>query len=275
MKTSLYLLLLSALMLSACAHLDNGFMRSAQPLKPGQSRHTWGGSSSYTYAAGLDIQPDSLLTYGNRKDKADLYYQIPAGWDLGLGYGLQIGSQISIGFGPYYGFPTYEASLKGPSITSSYRGYLQYSRPQGNDFWLGISAGILDHKEVWYHDLKYHQFKLKHHGRGFEFPLTITKVNQSSDWNRSNSLTFRYTGLKVSSEMKKSGGYGKPDLVYDQADQYISRYAAIYTHQMEGQKLGLFMDLGVEYSQRDSDIILVAPVIGFKLYFLAHPFGKK
>ncbi|MCK9584532.1 MAG: hypothetical protein M0R69_06440 [Candidatus Cloacimonetes bacterium] len=272
MKAPLYLLLLSVLLLSACAHLDNGFMRSAQPLEPGQARHTWGCSSSYTYAAGLQIEPDSLLAHSDRKDKADIYNQIPAGFDLGLGNGLQIGGQMSYALGPYYGYP-FECFLCF-SDTRAFRGYLQYSLPLENDFWLGISAGILDHKEVWFHDFRYDQFKLKHHGRGFEFPLTITKVNQSSDWNRSNSLTFRYTELKVSSEMKRSGGFGQPDLVYEQADQNISRYAVIYTHQMEGQKIGLFTDLGVEYSQRDGDIILVAPVLGFKLYFHSHPFGK-
>ncbi len=273
MKIPISLLLLLILMLSACAHLDNGFMRSAEPLGKGETRPFLAISSSYTYAPGLIIEPDSVLAYSDHKDKAELHYQLPAGLDIGLGYGLQIGGQMSYGLGPYYGFPSYEAGLFPQTPNIANRAYLQYSRPLDNDLWLGISAGILNHWDLWDHKLIPY-FMLKHHGMGFEVPLTITKVNQSSFWNRSNSLTLRYTGLKISSELKVNGGYSAPDIVYEQADQNISRYAIIYTHQMEGLKRGSFMDLGVEYSQRDGDIILVTPVIGFKLYFHTHP-GKK
>ena len=47
MKGLVYLILLSAFMLGACAHLDNGFLRSAEPLPKGDSRGFASVSSSY------------------------------------------------------------------------------------------------------------------------------------------------------------------------------------------------------------------------------------
>ena len=100
MRLPLYLLLLSALLLSACAHLDNGFMRSAEPLEKGEIRQFIGISSSYSYAPGLNFQPDSILVLNAREKRADLLVQFPQGLDIGLGHGLQIGWQASFSLGP-------------------------------------------------------------------------------------------------------------------------------------------------------------------------------
>ena len=66
MKGLVYLILLSAFMLGACAHLDNGFMRSAEPLPKGGSRGFASVSSSYSYTPGLNFEPDGTLGLNSR-----------------------------------------------------------------------------------------------------------------------------------------------------------------------------------------------------------------
>ncbi len=266
MKISLYLLLLAALMLSACAHMDNGFMRSAEPLVAGKARMSYAISSSYSYAPGLNFQPDSILVLSDREKKADLSCQFPAGIDIGLGQGLQIGGQASVAAGGDYHFMKYEQMYPDLSLTSSLRGYLQKSFPLANDLWIGLSPGILIHNTVWSSQM-IRRSNLKHQAIGGEFPVTITKVLHSKDQKDSHSLTFRYTKLQISSRLNVSGPEAWGQHEYAQTDQSIKRYALIYTHQLEKSWSGIFMDLGFEFSTIDGHTALAVPVFGFKYYF--------
>lgn len=80
MKAPIYLLLLSILTLSACAHLDNGFMRSAEPLEKGDIRGSFGISSSYSYVPGLDFEPDYSLNLNNRLRGSEYVARHRQGW---------------------------------------------------------------------------------------------------------------------------------------------------------------------------------------------------
>ncbi|MCB5261186.1 MAG: hypothetical protein LHW64_02640 [Candidatus Cloacimonetes bacterium] len=124
MKAPLYLLLLSVLLLSACAHLDNGFMRSALPLEKGEARGSFGVSSSYSYAPGLNFEPDSLMDLNSGSRGTDLGFQLPTGMDIGLGRHFQVGGQVSLSLGD-----NLAGKLYSWSITNTSRGYLQYSHP--------------------------------------------------------------------------------------------------------------------------------------------------
>ncbi|MDD3563736.1 MAG: hypothetical protein PHR32_08695 [Candidatus Cloacimonetes bacterium] len=253
-------------MLSACAHMDNGFMRSAQPLVAGKARMSYAISSSYSYAPGLSFQPDSILVLSDREKKADLSCQFPAGIDIGLGQGLQIGGQASVAAGGDYHFRKYEQMYPDLSLTSSLRGYLQKSFPLANDLWIGLSPGILIHNTVW-SSVTTRRSNLKHQAIGGEFPVTITKVLHSKDQKDSHSLTFRYTKLQISSRLNVSGPEAWGQHEYAQADQSIKRYALIYTHQLEKSWSGIFMDLGFEFSTIDGHNALAVPIFGFKYYF--------
>lgn len=267
----IYLLLLSALMLSACAHLDNGFMRSAEPLEKGEARGSFGVSSSYSYAPGLNFEPDSLIDLNSRSRDSKLGFQLPAGMDIGLGRNFQVGGQLSLS-------PGDNLAGKTPiwSITSTSRGYLQYSHPLRDSYWLGFSPGLLFHNEIWEIGPKIpmpgeNYYTLKHQSIGGEFPLTITKTNHSIDQKRSNSLTFRYSILKISSEISASKSIFHQTYYYDQPDQHISRYAIIYTHQLENDRTRTFFDVGIEFSDKKG---LIVPVIGLKTLFNP-PWKKK
>ena len=265
MKTHIYLLLLSALLLSACAHLDNGFLRSAEPLPGGDTREFVIASSSYSYAPGLDFEPDSALGLNSRARKADLRFQLPAGMDIGLGKGFQIGGQLSLAPGN-----DFNAGLS-PSLTSSLRGYLQYSLPLRESYWLGLSPGLLYHNEVSsIGQIGDKGYLLGQHGVGGEFPLTITRTNHSKDKKNSNSLTLRYSIIRVSSKINEYQSIFHANIKYDQADQNIARYAVIYTHQLENDWTRTFLDLGIEFSDKKG---LVVPVIGLKTVF--YPPWKK
>lgn len=264
MKAPHYLLLLAALLLSACAHLDNGFMRSAEPLEKGETRNSFGVSSSYSMSPGLNFEPDSLLGLNSRSKKAKLGFQFPTGMDIGLGRNFQAGGQLSLAPGDGLG-----GKYRIWSVTNTSRGYLQYSLPLGDSYWLGFSPGLLFHNEIWEVGPKAFflgtsDYMLKYQSLGGEFPLTITRTDHSIDRKRSHSLTFRYSILQISSKISSSKSIFHETLYYDQPDQSISRYAFIYTHQLENELAGTFIDLGIELSDKKG---LVVPVIGVRTIF--------
>lgn len=271
MKTPIYLLLLATLILSACAHLDNGFLRSAEPLQRGNSHGFVSPSLSYSYAPALNFEPDSTLALNSRIRQADLAFQIPGGLDIGLGKGFQIGGQLSLAPGQ-----DFDAGFS-PSLTSAFRGYLQYSLPLMDSYWLGLSPGILLHSEVSSIGPPLMELTsdkghlLKQQGIGGEFPLTITRTYHSKDKKNSSSLTFRYSVIKVSSKINEYRSIFHANAIYDQADQNVSRYAIIYTHQLENGLIRAFMDFGIEFSDKKG---LVVPVIGIKTIFNP-PWQKK
>ncbi|MDD2211333.1 MAG: hypothetical protein PHN71_08470 [Candidatus Cloacimonetes bacterium] len=142
MKVQIYLSLLSALILSACAHLDNSFLRSAEPLPKGKARGMALVSSSYSFAPALNFEPDSTLGLNSRSRKADLGFQLPAGVDFGLGNGFQVGAQLALAL---------DESISPkplPSLSTSFRGYLQYSLPIRDSYWLGFAPDMLYHQGV-------------------------------------------------------------------------------------------------------------------------------
>lgn len=268
MRLPLYLLLLSALLLSACAHLDNGFMRSAEPLEKGEIRQFIGISSSYSYAPGLNFQPDSILVLNAREKRADLLVQFPQGLDIGLGHGLQIGWQASFSLGPGFRFRGFDETFPEMSRTLNLRGYLQKSFPFVDGLWIGFAPGILIHNEVWDSQLRH---RLKYQGIGGEFPVTITQTHHTEGQKSSNSVTFRYTKLAVTSRLNVSGPEVWGQHEYEQPDQSIKRYALIYTHQVENSWTRIFMDLGVEFSLKNG---LVVPIFGIKTIYDPHSLLK-
>ncbi len=262
MKTPISLLLLLILMLSACAHLDNGFMRSAEPLESGEIRYATGMSSSYSYAPGLNFEPDSILVLNAREKRADQLVQFPQGMDIGLGHGIQIGGQASFSLGQSFRFRGFMSdTYPEPSRTFNLRGYLQKSFPFVDGLWLGFAPGILIHNEVWDSQLCH---RLKYQGLGGEFPVTITQTNHTEGQKNSNSVTFRYTKLAVTSRLNVSGPEFWEQHEYEQPDQSIKRYALIYTHQLENSWTRIFMDLGVEFSLKNG---LVVPIFGIKTVY--------
>lgn len=273
MKVHIYLSLLSALILSACAHLDNSHLRSAEPLPKGKARGMALVSSSYSYAPALNFEPDSTLGLNSRSREADLGFQLPAGVDFGLGNGFQVGGQLALALAESFSLEYW------PSVTTSFRGYLQYSLPIRDSYWLGFAPGVLYHQEVL--SLKELEamsgyiyapgYLLKQRGIGGEFPLTISKVKYSKDKKISHSLTFRYGIIRVSSKINEYRSIFHDDIIYDQADQNISRYAVIYTWQWEEEMANLSLDLGIEFSDKKG---MVVPVVGFKRLFDL-PWGNK
>lgn len=273
MRALLYITCFTSLLMSACAHLDNGFLRSAEPLKSMECRQMVSIASSYAYAPGLSVEPDSIIAPLNRREqKADISMKIPLGTELGLGRGFQIGGQVAGSIGPGFRFSGYDQTFAPTSINTTYRVYLQYSFPLENGYWIGFSPGILDHREVWGSGLNYN---LKLHGRGFEYPLTFSKTQPYSELKTSSSFTFRYTKLKISSRLNVSGPSAWEQNEYEQADQSLGRYAFIYTHQLEKVNTGMFMDLGLEFNKskrhRGGQM---APIFGIKYYFHRPCFGS-
>lgn len=270
MRASLYLILLAALVLSACAHLDNGFLRSAEPLECMEFRSTLGISSSYTYAPGLRVEPDSIIAALNRREqKTDIGFQTPLGTDIGLGRGFQIGGQVSRSWGPGFRFPGFDEMFAPTSWTSASRAYLQYSVSLGNGYWIAFSPGILNHREVWDSGLRY---RLRLHGECLEYPLTITMTEQHSELKTSHSFTFRYTELEISSKMNVSGPSAWEQNQYEQPDHSLARYAFIYTYQMEKLSMGMFMDLGFEFNRsKNRRGGQMSPIFGIKYYYQASP----
>ncbi|MDD4560397.1 MAG: hypothetical protein WCQ59_06875 [Candidatus Cloacimonadaceae bacterium] len=271
MKVHIYLSLLSVLMLSACTHLDNCFLRSAEPLPKGKARGTASLSSSYSYAPALNFEPDSTLGLNSRPREAELGFQLPAGVDLGLGNGFQVGGQLALALAESHSWP---------SLTTSFRGYLQYSLPIRDSYWLGFAPGILYHQEdvslkeqePWpWGQIDEPGYLLEQRGIGGEFPLTISRVKYSKDKKISHSLTFRYGIIRVSSKINEYRSIFHNDIIYDQADQNISRYAAIYTWQWEKGIANLSLDLGIEFSDKKG---MVVPVVGIKRLFDL-PWGNK
>lgn len=230
-----------------------------------EHRQTMGISSSYAYAPGLSVEPDSIIAPLNRREqKADIAIKMPLGEELGLGRGFQIGGQAALSLGPGFRFAYYDEIYAPMSINSALRIYLQYSIPLEDGYWIGFSPGLLDHREVWGSGLNYN---LKLHGWGFEYPLNITKTQQYHELKTSNSFTFRYTKLKISSMLNVSGPSAWQQNEYDQKDQSVGRYAFIYTHQLEKVNTGMFMDMGFEFNKskrRRGD--QVAPIFGIKYY---------
>lgn len=275
MKVPLYLLLLSVLLLSACAHLDNGFMRSAEPLEKGEIRGSFGISSSYSYAPGLDFEPEHILVLNNRIRGSEYVCQAPVGLDIGLGKRFQMGGQVSLSGGGKKNNDIFP-------LTNSFRGYLQYSIPLGDSdrfglshsYWLGIAPGILFHNETWPIGGEFgipcsHRHLLEHHDIGGEIPLTLTqthhfKTESLKDRKNSNSLTFRYSLIKVNSTISRSPSMFGSIYEYDQPDQSISRYAIIYTRQLENNWNRIFFDLGLEFSNKKG---LTVPIFGVKTIF--------
>lgn len=265
--------MLSALILSACAHLDNSYLRSAEPLPKGKARGMALVSSSYSYAPALNFEPDSTLGLNSRSREADLGFQVPAGVDFGLGNGFQVGGQLALALAESFSLEYW------PSVTTSFRGYLQYSLPIRDSYWLGFAPGVLYHQEVL--SLKKQEemtglideplYHLKQRGIGGEFPLTISKVKYSKDKKISHSLTFRYGIIRVSSKINEYRSIFHDDIIYDQADQNISRYAVIYTWQWEEEMANLSLDLGIEFSDKKG---MVVPVVGVKRLFDL-PWGNK
>ncbi|MCB5266311.1 MAG: hypothetical protein LHW41_08755 [Candidatus Cloacimonetes bacterium] len=268
MKAPIYLLLISALLLGACAHLDNSFLRSAEPLAKGDARGIALVSSSYSYASGLNFEPDSTLGLNSRARKADLGFQLPADVDIGLGNGFQIGGQLALALAEDF---DRDISFPWPSLTTSLRAYLQYSLPIRDSYWLGFAPGILYHQEVL--SIKEKDslgpidepgYLLQQRGIGGEFPLTISRVKHSKDKKISHSLTLRYGIIRVSSKINEYRSIFHYDIIYNQADQIISRYAIIYTWQWGDDLTPIFVDLGIEFSDKKG---LVVPVVGIKRLF--------
>ena len=245
------------------------------PWKKGEIRGSFGISSSYSYAPGLDFEPEDILNLNNRIRGSEYVCQTPAGLDIGLGNRFQMGGQVSLSGGGKKNNDIFP-------LTKSFRGYLQYSIPLGNSdrfglshsYWLGLSPGILYHNETWPIGQEFgisssSRHLLEHQGIGVEFPVTITqthhfKTHNLEDRKNSNSLTFRYSQIKVSSTISTSPSMFGSIYKYDQADQSIPRYAIIYTRQLENNRNHIFFDLGIEFGNKKG---LTVPIFGIKTIF--------
>jgi len=245
--------------------MDNGFLRSAEPVPAGELRISHAHGSSYSYSPGLELYPDSLNAYNLRERRPLFSLQHPLQLEAGLGHGFSAGLQACFWLGNDYQFRGYEDTdlHKAPSISA--KAFLQMSARIGKDHWLALTPAITIYRDI---QIPQKHLLLRQGIQGCDIPLSLTKVTHHTDHKTSNSFTLRYSWQTVKGDLKVESSipwdYSHQEFP-DQPRQTAYRLAAIYTFNYDKQGKGRFFDLGME-STLSHHTWSVMPVFGIRWY---------
>lgn len=253
----------SCLVSFACAHIDNGFGRSAVPARAGHVVSSFKIGSSYSPAPSFRFKPDSLNVTQERK--YDLSVNSPTALEIGLGRGFAIGTQTGFSLSAGKSFPGYE-EYKRSIILPDVKFYMQISVRQSKNTWLAFTPGYLKHWEVLQPQ---NRIRFDSVSQGFELPLTISFVKPYQDNRTIDSFTLRYSELRYTGDFFYLGKEPWSQYFYpEQQNMYVHRYALIYTFCHEDNKLQVqkLIDLGFELTYHKEKLML-APVFGIRMSY--------
>lgn len=260
-------MMLLGLMLTGCAHMDNSFLRSAEPLSAGQQRVAHAHSSSYSYAPALVLSPDSLNVFSERERRPLISMQHPLQWEVGISDRFGVGLQLCAWLGRDFKHQGFEDTDLHLAPSAAGKAFMHYAISVSESKWLAVTPGVTAYADI---QKPHKNMLLRQRITGWELPLTYTCVNHRAETKTSDSFTFRYGQQKVLGELKvkiPTEPFSYDQLISTQPDATAHRVALIYTFNHETGNKGKFVNLGMELTLTENKWSYM-PVFGISWYSL-------
>lgn len=260
-------MLLGWSIIAGCAHMDNSFLRSAEPLAAGQQRIAHAHTSSYSYAPALVLSPDSLNVFSERERRPLISMQHPLQWEVGISKRLGTGFQVCAWLGRDFEHKGYEDTDLHFAPSGAIKAFIHYAVGLGEHKWLAVTPSVTAYGDI---QIPHRNMLLRQSITGWELPLTYTRVYPHSESKTSNSYTLRYGQQQVHGDLKVK--IPAEPFSYDllnsvQPKHTAHRVALIYTFNHEAGTKGKFVNLGMELTLTENKWSYM-PVFGISWYSL-------
>lgn len=245
-------LLISVLLLGACAYVNNSHPRNAVPLKAGEHRSSYGIASTNKLTYMGRYKPDSLNTKIQSRESGVFSLQRPSLGDIGLGKGYALGFQIGFFVGPSFKGRGYDELFEKVSLCYDLKVNVQKSFNLGDNKYIAAFPGVGIGKGIEYIVFDY---RSRYKRLSLELPITVSKLYEySPNVEHIFSLTARGAMDWLHSDINGPGEGAWSTIDYlDQPLNRFQRYAIMGHMDIRIRKnLNITLQGGAEHSSGES-----------------------
>lgn len=245
-------LLISVLLLGACAYVNNSHPRNALPLKAGERRFSYGIASTNQISCLGRYKPDTLNEVIQSGASNNNALQTPMLSDYGLGNGYALGFQGEISIGPCFKGNVYDQLYAEITLGYDLKVNVQKSFNLGQNTYFAVFPGGEIAKGI---EPIVNNYRNRFERLSLELPITVSKLYEySPNVEHIFSLTARGAMDWLHSDINGPGEGAWSTIDYlDQPLNRFQRYAIMGHMDIRIRKnLNITLQGGAEHSSGES-----------------------